>query len=130
MVQHVVLVNPHGPGPQGIADSDGCVQVGGVYGAGEAVCRHVSDANGVFLGLEFGDGADGAEDFFLHDFHVFADVGEDGGLDEVAFFAMAIASYFHLGAFFLTGVNVAGMYVIWRTMSDGSEISRGKGPTP
>ena len=130
MVQHIVLVDPHGPGPQGIADSDGGVQVRRVYGAGEAIGRRVSDPNGVFLGLEFGDGADGAEDFFLHDFHVLADVGEDGRLDEVAFFAMALATDFHLGAFFLTSVNVAGIYVSRGSKSDRSEILRGETTYP
>lgn len=130
MVQHVVLVDPHGPGPQGIADSDGGVQISRVNGAGETVSRRVSDPNGVFLGLEFGDGADGAEDFFLHDFHVLADVREDGRLDEVAFFAMAVASDFHLGAFFLTSVNVAGIYVSRGSKFDRSEISKGETTYP
>ena len=74
---------------------------------GETVGGGVAETDGVFFGLEFGDGADGAEDLFLHDLHVFADVGEDGGLDEVTFLAVTFAANFDFGALFLAGVNVA-----------------------
>ena len=74
---------------------------------GETVGGGVSEADGVLFGLEFSDGADGAEDLFLHDLHVFADVGEDGWLNEVTFFAVTVAADFDLGALLLAGVNVA-----------------------
>lgn len=76
-------------------------------GGGETVGGAVSETDGVFFGLELSDGANGAEDFFLHDLHVFADVGEDGGLNEVTFFAVTAAAGFDLGALFFAGVNVA-----------------------
>jgi len=43
----------------------------------------------------------------LHDLHVLADVGEDGGLDEVTLFAVAFAADFDLGAGFLAFINVS-----------------------
>ena len=73
----------------------------------ETVGASVSKTDGVLFGLEFSDGADGAEDLFLHDLHVFADVGEDGWLNEVTFFAVTVAANFDLGALLLAGVNVA-----------------------
>ena len=74
---------------------------------GKTVGGGVSETDGVLFGLEFGDGADGAEDLLLHDLHVFADVGEDGWLDEVTFLAMTLAANFDFGALLLAGVNVA-----------------------
>ena len=105
-MQHVVLVHPDGPGPQGVADSDGGVEAARVDGGGETVGRGVAEADGVVFRLEFGDGADGAEDFFLHYLHVFGDAGENGRLDVVAFFAVALAADFHFGSLFLTSINV------------------------
>lgn len=76
-------------------------------GGGEAVRCGVAETDGVCFGLEFGDGADGAEDLFLHYLHVFGDAGEDGRLDEVTLFAVALAADFDFGAFFPAGINVA-----------------------
>ena len=106
-MQHVVLINPDCAGLEGTGDADGGVEVFGVYGRREAVGRHVAEANRVGFVFEFGDGAHRAEDFFLHDFHVFAYVGEDCRLDEVAFFAVAFAPDFDLGAFFFACIDVA-----------------------
>ena len=94
----VVGVNPHGAGLERVRDLDGGVEVLGVHGGGEAIGGGVADADGLLLGLELGDGADGAEDLFLHDLHVLGDVGEDGWLDEVALVALAVATDLDLGA--------------------------------
>ena len=107
-MEHVVLVDPDGAGAEGVADSDGGVEAGGVDGGGEAVGRRVAEADGVGFIFELGDGADGAEDLFLHDLHVFRHAREDGRLDEVALFAVALAADFDFGAFFPAGVDVAG----------------------
>ena len=107
MMQHVVLIDPDGTRPQRVADFNGGVDVGSVDRGGEAVGGDVAEADGVGLVLELGDGADGAEDLFLHDLHVFGDVAEDGGLDEVAFFAVAFAAGFDFGTCFFAGVDVA-----------------------
>ena len=108
-MQHVVLVDPDGSGPQGVADPDGGVEAARVDGGGETVGGCVAHADGVFFRLEFGNGADGAEDFFLHYLHVLGDVGEDGRFDKVALFAVALAADFNLGALFLAGINVSGL---------------------
>jgi len=47
----------------------------------------------------------------LRDLHVVLNVGENGGLDEVAFFPDAIAAGDQLGLFFLSGVDVAHHFV-------------------
>lgn len=114
VMQHVVLVDPNGAGPQGVADADGGVEAGGVDGAGEAVGGRVAETDGVFFRLEFGDRADGTEDFFLHYLHVFRDAGEDGRLDEVALFAVALAADFHFRALFPAGVNVSALALVYR----------------
>ena len=74
---------------------------------GETVSGGVSETDGVLFGLEFRNGANGAEDLFLHDLHILADVGEDGWLDEVTFFAVTLAADFDLGTLLLAGVDVA-----------------------
>ena len=79
---------------------------------GETVGGGVSETDGILFGLEFGDGADGAEDLLLHDLHVFADVGEDGWLDEVALVAVTLAADFDLGTLLLAGVDVAGNVLV------------------
>ena len=107
MMQHIILVNPDGARAQRIANTNRRVQVTRVDSGGKTVGGGVPETDGVFFGFEFGNGANGAEDFFLHDLHIFRDAAEDGGLDEVAFFAVALAADFDLGAFFAAGVDVA-----------------------
>lgn len=108
VVQGVVCVDPDGTGLEGIRHVDGGIEVGRVDGSGETVGGAVTDSDGIRLVFELGDGADGAEYFFLHDLHVFADIGEDGGLDEVALLSMALATDFDLGAFLLSLLDVSG----------------------
>lgn len=110
----VVGVDPDGTSLQGVGDLNGGVEVGGVDGGGETVCGVVADADGFFLGLELCDGADGTEDFFLHNGHVVLDVGEDGGLDEVALVALALTTGDDGGTLVLTGLDVTMMcqYVV------------------
>lgn len=106
-MQHVVLVDPDGAGAELVGDADGGVEVRRVDGGGEAVGRVVADADGVGFVGEFGNGAHGAEDFLLHNLHVFADAGEDGRFDEVAFVAVAAAANLDLGALLFAVVDVA-----------------------
>ena len=107
MVQQVVIVHPDRACAEAIAHVDSGIEVAGVQGGGEAVGALVADADGVVHGLEFGDGADGAEDFFLHDLHVLGHVAEDGRLDEVPFGPVALAASFDFGAGFFAFVDVA-----------------------
>ena len=76
-------------------------------GGGETVRGVVAEFDGVLLVLEFRDAADGAEDLFFDDPHVGSDVGEDGGLDEIPFFAVAFAAGDDLGAGVLAVLDVA-----------------------
>lgn len=50
MMQHIIIIHPHGPRPQFIADPDRRIQVCGVDGCSEAVSRCVTYADGIFLG--------------------------------------------------------------------------------
>lgn len=107
MVQGVVGVHPHGSGTERIRDLDGGVQVLGVDGGRETVGGGVAETDGLLLGLELGDGADRAEDLLLHNLHVLGDVGENGGLDEVALVALAVATDLDLGTGLLACLDVA-----------------------
>lgn len=107
VVQSVVAVDPNGTRLERVGDLNGGVEVGGVDGGGETVGGRVTDADGLLLGLELGDGAHGAEDLLLHDLHVFSDVGEDGGLDEETLVTLAVATGLDLGACILAGLDVA-----------------------
>lgn len=107
MVQHVILIDPDRARPQRTTDADRRVQVAGVHGRGQTVGGGVAELDGFLLGGEFADGADGAEDLFLHDLHLRGYVAEDGGLDEVALVAVALAADLDFGALFLAGVDVA-----------------------
>lgn len=106
-VEPVVAVDPDGTSLEGVGDADGGVDVLGVDGGGETVAGVVAEGDDLSLVLELGDGADGAENLLLHDLHVGADVGEDGGLDEVALVAVAVATNLDSSALLLTGLDVA-----------------------
>ncbi len=100
-------VDPDGTGLEGVADADAGVEVLGVDGGGETVGGLVTELDGLLLSGELGDGADGAENLLLHNLHVGADVGEDGGLDEVALVAVALTTSLDLGTLVLAGLDVA-----------------------
>ena len=108
MVERVVCVDPHCTGPEGIRDVDGGVEVGSVDSGGQTIGGVVGHADGISLVFEFGNGADGTEDLFLLNLHVFADVGEDGRFDEVAFLSNALAADFDLGSLLLSSIYVSG----------------------
>ena len=112
-MEGIVGVDPDGAGLEGVSDLERGVEVGGVDGGGEAVGGVVADLDDFVLGLELGDGAHGAEDFFLHDLHVFGYVGEDGGLDEEALVADAVAARFDGRAGLLAVFDVAAVAVRW-----------------
>lgn len=105
-VKSVVCVDPDGTSLESVRNLNGGVEVGSVDGGGKTVCGVVANADGVLLGLELGDGADGTEDLFLHDGHVVLDVGEDGGLDEVTLITLALTTSDDGGTLVLTGLDV------------------------
>lgn len=106
-MQRVVRVDPDGPRAQRIRDPDGGVEVLGVQGGRKAVGGGVAQTNRVGFVLEFRNRTHGAEDFFLHNLHVFLHIGEDGGLNEVAFFAVALSANFNLGTLLFAGIDIA-----------------------
>lgn len=107
VMEHVVLVDPDGAGFQSVGDTDRGVQVARVHSSGETVGGAVAETNGIFLVLELGNRADRPKNLLLHNLHIFGHVGEDGGLDEVALFAMALTANLNFGAFLPTFINVA-----------------------
>ena len=82
-----------------------------MHGGSKAVGGGVTETDGVFLGLEFGNGANGAKDLFLHDLHIFGDVGEDGRLDVITLLAVAVTTNLDFRALLLACINVAGHIV-------------------
>lgn len=113
VVQHVVLVHPDGSRPQGVADADSGVEAAGVDGGGKTVGGGVAETDGVIFRLEFGDGADGAKDLFLHYLHVFGDAREDGRLDKIALFSVPLPADLDFGALLLTGINVSAFALVY-----------------
>lgn len=107
MMQHVILIDPHGTCLQRVRHSNRGVQIFSVNRGGKAVGGDVAETDGVGFVFKFRNGAHRAEDFFFHDFHVFAYVAENGGLDEVACVPVTGAAGFDGGAFFFAGVDVA-----------------------
>ena len=106
VVEGVVGVDPDGTRLEGVGDLDGGVEVLGVDGGGETVCAGVAELDGILLGLELGDRADGAEDLLFHDLHVLCNVGEDRGLDEVALVTLALAASLDSGTSVLASLDV------------------------
>lgn len=106
MAKHVVAVHPDGTSLERIRDADSGVEVGGVHRGGKTVVSLVPRFDDLLLGLELGDRADRSEDLLLHNLHVIRDVGEDRGLDEVSFLAMALTTSLNLGTSFLAGFNI------------------------
>jgi len=102
VVKHVILVDPDGTGTELVGDTDGSVQVLCVDSSGKTICGVVASLDDLLFGLELGDGADGAEDLFLHDLHVLSDIGEDSGLDEVSLVTVTLATSDNGRAFLLS----------------------------
>jgi hypothetical protein len=111
VMKRVVGVDPDSTRPERVGDLDSRVEVSSVHSGSETIGGVVAHLDDLFFGLEFGNSADRTEDLFLHDLHVIRDVGEDGGLDEVAFVAYALASGLDCGAFFLTLLNITVLVI-------------------
>src|ERR1700722_3521818 len=91
-VEDVVAVDPDGAGAELVGDLVGFLDVARPDACGEAVDGVVGFFHDF---VEIGEGSrddDGAEDFLLHDFHIFGGVDEDRRLDEVALVTVAFAA--------------------------------------
>jgi len=105
--QHVVVVDPDGSSLELVGDPDGGVEVCGVDGRGKTICGFISGLDDFVLSLELADGADGSENLLLHDLHVVANTGEDGGLDEVSLASVSLTTSLNLCTGILSGLDVA-----------------------
>lgn len=76
-------------------------------GGSKTISRGVANTDSILLGLELGDRANRAEDFLLHDLHVFRHIAKDGRLDEVALVTFALTADFDLCAGLLASLDVA-----------------------
>lgn len=76
-------------------------------GSSKAIGRLVAQLDNFLLILEFGDGADRAENFLLHDLHIGVDIAKDGGLDEVPLVTVALTTDLNGGALVLARLDVA-----------------------
>ena len=112
-VAHVVLVDPHAAGAQGLADQVGAGQVAGPDAGSQAVDGVVGDGHGFFGAVETDHRQYRAEDFFLGDAHGIGHAVEHGRLDVGAagFFQHALAAGHQLGAVVVTGLDV-GQHVV------------------
>src|ERR1700739_3989203 len=91
-VEHVITIYPNRAGAYAIGDGMSLGDVLGPDRCGKAIKRLIGALNDPVEILEFQDGHDRTEDFFLRDLHVVFNIGEDGGLDEVALVAHALAA--------------------------------------
>lgn len=119
-VELVVAVDPDGSGLELVGGADGTGDVAREDGGGETVHRVVGLGDDVGLVLELGHDDDGAEDLLLDDAHVGLDVGEDGGLDEEALGAVALASGVDGRALLLAALDVRHDSVVLELRSLGA----------
>lgn len=116
----LTAVDPDSTSSEVVADADGSVEVLGVDGGGKTVVGVVAELDNLIFGGELGDSADRAEDLLPHDLHVRLDVGEDGGLDEVALVTVALAANLDSSTLLLTGLDVAHDAVILKLADLGA----------
>ena len=127
VVEHVVLVDPDGTSTERIRDTNSGVEVLGVDSGGKTVSGVVASLDDLLLGLKLRNRADRAEDFFLHDLHVFSDIGEDGRLNEVSLVAVTLTTSDNGSTGLLALLNVTHNAVIlklrdlWALEGIGSE---------
>jgi hypothetical protein len=107
VVEHVIAVHPDCAGLESVGNAEGGVEVLGVDSGSETVSGVVGEVKDLSLVLELGNSADGAENLLLHDLHVGADVGEDGGLDEVTLVTETLTTDLDGGTLVLAGLDVA-----------------------
>ena len=126
-MKHVVLIDPDSTSTELVGDPDGGVEILGVDSRGKTVGGVVSFLDDLLLSVELGNGADRAEDFFLHDLHVLSDIGEDGGLNEVSLVAVTLTASDDGSTFLLTFLDVTHDAVVlklrdlWALEGVGSE---------
>jgi hypothetical protein len=112
VVEHVVAVNPYGASAEAVGNSNGSVQVRGVKSSRKTIGSVVGCLDYLVFSAELGNGANRAKDLLLHDLHVWLNVGEDGGLDEVSLLSVPLATNLDLGTGLLSLLNITHDTVI------------------
>src|SRR5205807_1574634 len=79
----VVVVHPHGAGPDALRHLEGAGDVTRPHRAAQAVDGVVGHPNGILHGLVSDHRQDRPEDLLLRDLHRVVDLAEDGGFVEV-----------------------------------------------
>lgn len=101
-----MTINPDASRLKSIANFNGSIQILSMHTSSQSIECIMSLFKDIFNILEFGDGDYGSKDLFLHDLHLFIDVGEDGGLNEVTLFTMSFTANLNFGTLFLAGFDV------------------------
>jgi limonene-1,2-epoxide hydrolase len=106
-IEDVVTIHPHCPGAHLIGDVMRLLDVAGPNGGGKAVQSPIRAVDHFVDALKRDDAHHRTKDLFLRDFHVVLNIGEHGGLDEVAAIADAIAAADQFRALVTARANVA-----------------------
>lgn len=106
MRQKVVAVNPDRSRLKSVADFNRCVQVLRVDAGRKTVERVMSLRENIIDIFELANSDNGSENFFLHNLHLFVDIGEDGGLNEITLFAVTFAAELDFSTLVLTSLDV------------------------
>lgn len=110
--KETLTVDPDSTSLETLHDADATVEVIGVDSRGKTVSGLIAELDGLLLGGELGNGADGAENLLLHNLHVRLDVAEDGRLDKVSLVTVALTTNLNSGTLLLAGLDVVHDAVI------------------
>jgi hypothetical protein len=112
VVEHVVAVNPYGASAETIGNTNGSVQVGSVNSSRKTIVGVVGSLDDLVFCAELSNRADRAKDLLLHNLHVWRNIGEDGGLDEVSLVSVSLTTNLDLGTLLLALLNITHDTVI------------------
>jgi hypothetical protein len=101
-----VAIDPNGSGLKSVGNFNGGVQILGMNTGGKTVESLMGLLQDILNIRKLGDSDNRSKNFFLHDLHLFVDIREDGGLDEVAFLAVTFAAEFDCGTLVLASLDV------------------------
>ena len=105
-VQAIHAINPRSPRLEPMRRVNNAAQVLREHSGSKPINRVVRLLDHIVFVFELDDDTDGTEDLFLDDLHRWVDVGEDGGLDEVAFCSLTLSADLDFGPCLLSGLDV------------------------
>jgi hypothetical protein len=88
-------------------DTESGVEIGGVNSRRESVGGAVPHPDCILFSLEFGNRANRTKSLLLQDLHIFADVGENSRLDEIALLAQPLSARLDLRAFIHASFDIS-----------------------